>query len=319
LMALLVVAAGCQSAPAKPSTTAPKAPPAAARPASPAGPKRSETKPAATSVNPLAKSDLPTVAGSEYWRRVRGGRLRVAIPKDTPPFAMRVAGQLTGFDVELARHLCATLGVKLELIELPVDDVLPSVFGPKPIADLALANITRTSRRAARVNFSAPYLTVSQAAIVERRLVAGESQPGGEIEQRSFESYEDLARLSALVVGVRDNSAPERFARRSFPTARLKSYPTLAEAFVALRKGRVQAVAHDEPAIRLWNRQNAGLNYRFKALLRPVTEDPICIAIRKGDLEFLRWLDVYVAEVEAEGLLARLRRRFIEKMTWLDD
>ena len=43
---------------------------------------------------------------------------------------------------------------------------------------------------------------------------------------------------------------------------------------------------------------------------------PIAMAIRKGDLEFLRFLDAYVKEIANDGTVKRLYRRHFEDAEW---
>ena len=49
-------------------------------------------------------------------------------------------------------------------------------------------------------------------------------------------------------------------------------------------------------------------------LLEPVKDEHMGIAIRKGDLEFLRWLDVFVSTSGAQ--LEALRQRYLVGQTW---
>jgi len=267
--------------------------------------------------DPIDRSRLAETTRSEYWALIRRGKLRVIVAKNSPPFSMRSEDKLFGLDIELAQHLAQTLGVSIEFIELPTDQILTALR--KGRGDLAIASLTRTAKRAALVNFSAPYLSLSQAALIERRLVTGGVQPGGEIQQKEYRSYLDLRELRSLKIGVKKGTQPERYARSYIPTATLIPFPSVDAATAALLNGSVQAVVHDSPAIRLWTRRNPGSRHRFKALLDPATSDFICMALRQGDLEFLRWLDTYIAELDSGGFMRRLRRKYIEEMTWLDE
>lgn len=288
-------------------------------PEGPKTPKAATSEPEAT---PAAASDFETIdreaiPEGRYWSLVKKGRLRVIVGEAAAPFSMEVGGERIGLDVDLARRLGAVLGVDIDFIPLPLAEVIPALTGPAPKGDIVLANLTATAARQARVNFTEPYLVVSQAAIVEKRLVQGESQRGGEIERESYESYDDLAKLDRLVIGVKADSVPARTARRSFPRARIQTYPSVDEALAALKAGQVQAVTHDAPALRLWARRNAAELFRFKTLFKPVTRDPLSMAIRKGDIDFLLWLNAFIAEQRHDGFLGQLQRRYIEKLEWL--
>lgn len=267
-------------------------------------------------IQQIERDKLPRLRGSAYWSLVKSGRLRILISKDNPPFSMTAKGKVIGFDVALAEKLGQVLGVKVTLVPTDTGQILDDLTGRRPKGDIAIANLTRNSQRAAQANFSRPYLVVSQAALVEQRLVAGESQEGGEIELESYDSYFDLAKIPSIKIGVKAKTIPEKRATLAFPKAQIVAFKTLPEAFKALVDGKVQAVTHDAPAIRLWVRANSRLNYRFKALLKKVTREPICMAIRKGDLEFLEWLNTFINELEESGLLEKWRKRYIDRMSW---
>lgn len=263
---------------------------------------------------------------SPYWNKVRaGGPLIIGINTNYPPFGAPVdpakrgpgdSAAFVGFDVDLAEHLGATLGVPVELRAVRSNDVMIALRDGT--IDLALAGLTRTVYRAAQVNFSAPYLTVSQAALVARRLVQGSRGTDEERRRDTLESYGDLASLSGLKIGVAKFTRPHRLALNRFPAARLSAYPTIADASRALIDGEVDALVHDDPYIRVWARLHKKHAGRFSELLKPVTEEPIAIAIRKGDLEFLRFLDAYVEEVREDGTVARFYRRHFVDAVWLD-
>ncbi len=261
-------------------------------------------------------------AETPYWGLVRrGGPLVVGINPHYPPFGVPVAPQhqgegpaFVGFDIDLAIHLGQTLGVPIVLRPVPSAEV-PDRLNDGTI-DVALAGLTRTAYRAAQVNFSAPYLTVSQAALVERRFVEGSRGTDEERRRNSMQSYYDLADKPGVRIGVAQGTRPARLAEENFPGARVVPFPTIEEASQALIGGEVNALVHDAPYVRVWGLLHAQQASRFSALLAPVTEEPISIAIRKGDLEFLTWLDAYVEEVRGDGTVQRLYRKHFIDAAW---
>lgn len=254
---------------------------------------------------------------SPYWALVRaGGPLKVGVHPSYPPFGVRAGDRLVGFDVDLARHLGRTLGVTVELRAVPSREVPARLLDGT--IDLALTGLTRTAWRAAQVNFSAPYLTVSQAALVERRFAEGTRGTDEELRRNAMASYWDLAREPGLRIAVVRGTRPARLAEASFPGARLTAFDTIEEASRALLSGQVQALVHDAPYVRAWSVLHPDAAGRFRALLQPVTEEPIAIALRKGDLDFLAWLDVYVEEVRGDGTVQELYRRHFVDAAWAE-
>ncbi|MCH2110866.1 MAG: transporter substrate-binding domain-containing protein, partial [Polyangiaceae bacterium] len=59
---------------------------------------------------------------------VQRGTLRVAMSGDQPPFnAVSRSGEYLGFEVDLASALARSIGVELEIVELPFAELLPAV------------------------------------------------------------------------------------------------------------------------------------------------------------------------------------------------
>jgi polar amino acid transport system substrate-binding protein len=262
---------------------------------------------------------------SAYWDKVRSGEaLVVGINRRYPPFGIPIdttqrtdgGPELAGFDVDLALHLGETLGVPVVLKGITSQEAMDRLNDGT--IDLAIAGLTRTVFRAAQVNFTDPYLVVSQAALIERRYVEGSRGTDEERRRDTLESYDDLRALTGLRIGAVKWTRPHRLAEHRFPGARVIAYETAAAMSQALIDGDVNALVHDDPYVRVWPRFNSKHAGRFRALLKPVTAEPISIAMRKGDLEFLRFLDAYVGEVRQDGTIEGIYRRQFVDAEWFE-
>ena len=111
----------------------------------------------------------PRLEGEEYIQRVRrSGVLRVGYVPRTPPFSYRNrAGDLVGFDVDLAQRLARDLEVKLVLV--PYDrDKLKEGFAADRF-DLAIGGIPSSIRNWGSYRETVPYLDLHAAILVEDR------------------------------------------------------------------------------------------------------------------------------------------------------
>jgi polar amino acid transport system substrate-binding protein len=271
-------------------------------------------------VEPLDPERLAPGVTSDYWDKIRaGGPLVVGVSTSYPPFGVGTTDPdhpVAGFDFDLAEHLSRTLGVDVEFKDVQVAKVMDALNDGE--IDIAICGMTQTAYRAGQVNFTAPYLTISQAALVDRRLT--EDVRRTDEEQRgNVRSYLDLAKITGIKIGVTRGTRPHRLALRYFPDAEVVAYDNVREVSEALIGGEVDSLVHDDPYVRVWAALNSAHSGRFTALLEPVTEEPISMAIRKGDLEFLTWLNAYVAEVRADGTTDRLYRRNFVDTVWLAD
>jgi len=74
---------------------------------------------------------------------------------------------------------------------------------------------------------------------------------------------------------------------------------------------------HDAPFVRVWVRAHPALEGTIKALLAPTTQEYYGIAVRKTDPDLLQWLNLFVAQVKADGTLELLQHRYFVEMPWL--
>lgn len=132
---------------------------------------RSQTaRRAATSV--LGGLIALTVAGTGAAPARAEDVLRVLTWKMAPYGVVDEQGRLTGFEVEIARALCATMGARCEIELLPFPEVLEIL--ERNGADFAVASIMKTPERAKKYLFTDRYKRSSSSYIGR----AGEWPPG---------------------------------------------------------------------------------------------------------------------------------------------
>jgi len=246
------------------------------------------------------------VEAGEIERIQRKGTLVVSLNKGYPPFAMKVKDKLIGLDVDLAKVIAAYLGVKVKFIQPEkYEDQIPRLLAGE--SDMIIAAMTRTVERALKVNFTMPYFEISQAALVKRKLVPTDA-----------DSYFALTDVPNLRLGVKANTTHEVFARELFSADTITTYPTAADAAEALTNGDIEAMVADSPFVRVWRNTHLELYPKIKALLVPVTRETYGFAIRKGDPEFLSWLNLFIDQVKNDGTLDLLIYEYFEQMPWAD-
>ena len=90
------------------------------------------------------------------------GVVRIVVFADVPPFGSQNASrELEGFDIDMAKLVAQTLGVKLELVPAPAANRIPFLLTDK--ADMNIEAMSITAERAKQVMFSAPYADTSLA------------------------------------------------------------------------------------------------------------------------------------------------------------
>lgn len=81
--------------------------------------------------------------------------LRIATEGAYPPFNFVESGELKGFDVDIAKALCAKMSADCTFQAVPWKEIIEGLEGNQ--YDLIVASMAYTKERAARIDFSSPY------------------------------------------------------------------------------------------------------------------------------------------------------------------
>jgi polar amino acid transport system substrate-binding protein len=163
--------------------------------------------------------------------------IRFITDDDYPPFNfLGPDGQLTGFNVELARLICEELQIACTIQARRWDTLIDSLVEQKN-GDAIIASLAISPFNLAKMDFSQSYYRTPARFMVRK---------GDRLAEASPEA------LAGRRIGVVDHSAHEAFLRDFFPAARPAVVPDLAEARQALIDGTVDAVFADGIALAIW-------------------------------------------------------------------
>ncbi len=227
----------------------------------------------------LAGAVLPAQAAMLDDIRSRGV-VRIGVSLGGEPIGFRDAqNNPVGYDVDVATLLAEKLGVPAEFTDVSGDARISMLVSGQ--LDIVVANTSATLERAKSVNFSIPYNRAGLRVIVQR--------------DAGITSLEQLAGRSVL---VGRGTTGEIFIKREVPDANLVYVDTFApDGVLQLQQRRVDAAIEDSSLLDYLATQNEQL----VTLEGLYSNDPISIAIAKGDVEFLRWIDMFVSEYIQSG------------------
>lgn len=260
------------------------------------------TAPATTTTPRPARADGPArprpLPPRESLRAIRErGVLRACLAPTSPWAIPAVEGQSpTGFSVEIATQLAEDLGVELQLVPTSAPDLIASLF--EGACDIVPGGLAATPDRALFLHFSTP--------IAEHDVeVVG---PAG--------SAATLATLDAatVTVGVVEGSAEQRDARRALPRASLKTFESQSALGEALARKEVQAAVVAAPFSDIAAKESDGA---LAVLATPLARRRESLAVRRGDLEWLAYLNTWVQARVDEGWLATAHTRWFTSLDWL--
>lgn len=254
----------------------------------------------------LLLSTAAPAADQALWEKstlnqiMKRGELRVGLEAGYMPFEMRDKnGNIIGFDVDLAKKMASVLKVKVTFVNTQWDGIIPALLTDK--FDILMSGMTITSERNAQVNFSQPYIIVGQTA-----LLAGKHK--GKITEAK--QLDDPKYTLATKLGTSGDIVTARL----MPRARIKKFETEADAALEVKNGRADAFIYDLPYLAVYAAQYPD---GVHMLPEPFTKEALGFAIRKGDPDFLNWLDHFIQTVKNDGTYEVLHKRWFESTVWL--
>lgn len=250
----------------------------------------------------------PTTLANAVWddsalnKILQRGELRVGLETGYMPFEMRNKnGDIIGFDVDLAKHMARAMGVELTLVNTAWDGIIPALLTDK--FDLVMGGMTITPERNLKVNFADPYMVIGQTVLIRDDL------------KDKITSYRDLNDQQYKVVSKLGTTG-EIAARRYMSRATILTFESESEAALEVRNDRADAFVFDFPYNAIFIAENPeGLAH----LNEPFTHEPLGWAVRKGDPDFLNWLNNYLNQIRGDGTYDALYKRWFESDRWMKD
>lgn len=244
----------------------------------------------------------PAMAGTldEIQKR---GTLRVGMEPGYMPFELtNKKGEIIGFDADMAKRMAKAMDVELELVSTAWDGIIPALLTQK--FDIIMSGMTLTQQRNLKINFADPYIVIGQTILIRKELA-------GEID--SYRDLNDPKYTVASKLGTTGEQATKRMIRR----AEYISYETEQEGILELVNGKIDAFVYDMPynAAAIAQRGQGKMIH----LDKPFTYEPIAWAVRKGDFDFINWLNNFLNQVKNDGTYDKIYQKWFQDDAWLKD
>ncbi|AIY42642.1 Amino acid ABC transporter [Collimonas arenae] len=210
------------------------------------------------------------------------GTLKVAMEGNYPPFNFKdpKSGELTGFEVDVAKLLAAKLGVKPEFTTTEWSGILAGLGAGK--YDVILNQVGITPERQKAFDFSQPY-TFSSAQLIVRK-----------DEKRSFPTLESL---KGYKLGLGQGTNFEQKAK-AVSGIDVKTYPGSPEYLADLASGRIDAALNDRLLVGYLLKSS---NLPLKAGATFGDIDKIGIPFQKGNPKFQAALNNALDDIQKDG------------------
>lgn len=235
--------------------------------------------------------------GDTLSRLLCQGRLRVGVRSDYPPFAQRVNGAPTGFEIDLAEALAARLKLQPQFVAVtPANRI--AMLGEDRV-DMVVAATGHTVLRDAQALFVRPHYYQSQTVVVGRRGLPLPALPA-------------LAgRTVCVTVGNSTNAELAGYG------ARLLLFSDARQMVEQLRSGGCSLAAQDDSLFAHYLQQNEfSRRQEVKLGFSPL---PWGVAVaRPGGERLSRALALALQDLHADGSLLRMARSHRIDTAFLD-
>lgn len=233
------------------------------------------------------------VAAQEY--DLEGRTIEVGSDTTYPPFeTINQQGEAVGFDVDVVRAICERINCVAEIVTTAWDGIFPALANGE--FDMVASGVSITEERDLIVDFSNPYLVVSQAITTR-------------VEDEELTSAAFTADDSDLSLGAQLGTTNAQLGEEMVGAQRLRTYDDFNSAVLALLNGDVDGVIIDGVTAEAFVQQYAG---ELVVNITGLTSDPLGLVFQEGDplIDAFNW---GLAQIQADGTLDELI------MTWFGE
>ena len=246
-------------------------------------------------------SDINLAKKSTLEQITKRGELRVGFEAGYLPFEMAdKKGRFIGFDMDMAKEMAKAMGVKFTPVNTAWDGIIPALITKK--FDIIISGMTVTQERNLKINFADPYIVVGQTILLNKKLAG------------KVNSYKDLNNKKYTVCSKLGTTG-EQAVKRLIPKAKYKSFETESEAALEVLNGKADATVYDLPFCATFMAQQGAGKVIF--LDKPFTFEPLAWAIRKGDPDFMNWLNNFMRQVKNDGRYDKIYNKWIRSTAWI--
>jgi polar amino acid transport system substrate-binding protein len=248
-------------------------------------------------------ADIDLAKKSTLEKILQNKELRVGFESGYVPFEMtNKKGEFIGFDMDYGRRMAKDMGVKFVPINTAWDGIIPALMTDK--FDIIMGGMTITQERNLKVNFADPYIIVGQAILLNKKL------------KDKVLSYKDLNNPKYIVTS-RMGTTGEQAIKRYIPKATYKGFESEGEAGLEVINGKADALVYDLPFCGyLYGSQGQG---KTIFLSDPFTYEPLAWAVKKGDPDFLNFLNNFLRQTKGDGFYDRMYKKWITGTKWKEE
>ena len=220
----------------------------------------------------------------------KSGVFKVGVEGTYPPMTYHdESGELTGFDVEVAKKVAEKLGVTAEFTESDWDSLLAGIDSKR--LDTVINAVSVTEERSQKYDFAGPYFYITQQIVVrsdDDSIVDMDSLNGKKCANTKTTAYLDLLEdAGAEIVPIN----------------------TTEEAVSMINSGRADFTTFNSVIFNEYLKQHPDAKVKV-AFAIPDLVDTYAVPIRKGETRLLEAVQSALDELAAEGTLSEISEQY---------
>lgn len=221
--------------------------------------------------------------------------IRFLTTADFPPFNYRdTSGELIGFNIDLARAICAEINVACTIQAWPWEQVSSALADSQ--GDALIAGLAITPENGAKFDFSSIYLMLPGRFVTRVE------------DARGF----DPGALTGAVVSARRGTTHAEFLRRYVPGARLLEFDSELQALMAVESGEAKAYFGDALRASFWLNATVGCcDFAGPPYFRPdLFGEGMAVAVAAGGDPIRQAIDIALVRLHNAGTMDELYLRW---------
>lgn len=240
----------------------------------------------------MKKLLLATLLASVTFGTFAADKIRFASSATYPPFeSLGSDNQIVGFDIDLAKALCAEMKAECSFTNNPFDSLVPALKFRR--YDAVISGMDITPERSKQVSFTQPYYANSAIVIASKG------------------KYNSLAELKGKRVGIENGTTHQKFLQEQHPEITAVAYDSYQNAILDLKNNRLDGIFGDTAVVNQWLKANPNLS----TVGEHVTDSAyfgtgLGIAVRKDNDALLAKLNAAIDTLRANGTIDKINQRW---------
>ena len=226
--------------------------------------------------------------------------LKVAVDPTYEPFTYKTPqGEVTGFDVDIAKAVCEQIKRKCVFVEQVWDSMIPGLQAKK--YDVIVSSMSMTDERRRVVDFSDRYYKTPSAVVLKKTA-----------------AYTGPASTKGMKIGVLKGSTQEKWANGELKTAGATIIPYEAQdqVYLDIKSGRLDGTVADKVEVNGgFLRKPEGADYGYKGPDQYETKyygDGIGIALRKNQGDLKKQINEAIKTIRSNGTYNTIAKKYFD-------